>query len=335
MSVSARSRASGIAAAVVVSMPLLLAARAHRAAGGTIDPAAQSPFVDAAVVCVGSDGVLRASGTGGTCTKGQSSLPLSTGAVNCDDCDPWNPKDDPNPGPASAVDGLGALESKVAAIEKSPLFAVLDQNGQVMFEVRPGKVVLHNSAGNAVVSLGATETGGFLTANSVSGSLASSIGASGNAGGVLITEGGLRRVEFGKQPAGNISLLVLRETGPIAAVGESQVGTGALIVADAAGRLRAAMSIVDGKGSSAVHNADGETVLAMTEGATTGGLLAVGDATSEPMVKFGVNQDRYGVVLTGPVAGFPLVPDSGLPGSYILGCAAGAACSPGGGGQSR
>jgi hypothetical protein len=51
------------------------------------------------------------------------------------------------------------------------------------------------------------------------------------------------------------------------------------------------------------------------------------------MVKFGVNQDRYGVVLAGPVSGFPLVPGSGLPGSYFLGCAGGDKCGPGGGSQ--
>ncbi len=76
-------------------------------------------------------------------------------------------------------------------------------------------------------------------------------------------------------------------------------------------------------------------VLAITEGATGGGLLAMGDATSEPMVKFGVAQDRYGIVLAGPVSGFPLVPGSGLPGSYFLGCPAGEKCGPGGGRQRR
>jgi len=46
------------------------------------------------------------------------------------------------------------------------------------------------------------------------------------------------------------------------------------------------------------------------------------------MVKMGVN-GTYGVVLTGPKAGFPYVPSSGLPGSYMLGCAAsGTDCHP-------
>jgi hypothetical protein len=36
----------------------------------------------------------------------------------------------------------------------------------------------------------------------------------------------------------------------------------------------------------------------------------------------------YGAVLAGPVLGFPHVPASGIPGSYLLGCAGGPACHP-------
>jgi hypothetical protein len=149
-----------------------------------------------------------------------------------------------------------------------------------------------------------------------------------------MTEGGQRRADFGRQPAGNYSLRVLGPTGgPEAAIGESQAGTGALVIGDPLGRLRAVMTVVEGKGSVRIQNAQGEAVLALTEGATGGGLLTIGDKSSEPMVKFGVNQDRYGVVLAGPVSGFPLVPGSGLPGSYFLGCAGGDKCGPGGGSQ--
>jgi hypothetical protein len=227
------------------------------------------------------------------------------------------------------------LESKVAALEKGPLLEVVDRNGQPVFEVRPGEIVLRNKAGAPVIQLRASDNGGYLTAHSTSAPLASSIGVSGNVGGVRITEMNMPRIEFGKQPATNIALRVLGGAGPAAAIGESQAGTGALAVDDAAGRLRASLSVVDGRGRAAIYNATGENVMALSEAATGGGLLAIGDATSEPMVKFGVSGDRYGVVLTGPVAGFPLVPGSGLPGSYILGCAAGAGCGPGGGGRRR
>jgi hypothetical protein len=99
-----------------------------------------------------------------------------------------------------------------------------------------------------------------------------------------------------------------------------------MVIGDPAGRLRAMMTVVDGKGSVRIQNAEGGAVLALTEGAAGGGLLTIGDRSSEPMVKFGVNEDRYGVVLAGPVSGFPLVPGSGLPGSYFLRRAGGATC---------
>ena len=57
-------------------------------------------------------------------------------------------------------------------------------------------------------------------------------------------------------------------------------------------------------------------------------MLAIANSAKDPVVKMGVNDNRYGVVLTGPRAGFPLVPRSGLPGSYILGCAGGSSCKP-------
>ena len=85
----------------------------------------------------------------------------------------------------------------------------------------------------------------------------------------------------------------------------------------------------EGKGAIGVSNPSGSPVVSLTEGATRGGLLSIGDALSEPMVKMGVAQDRYGIVLAGPRAGFPLIPGSGLPGSYIMGCAGkGKDCGP-------
>ena len=41
----------------------------------------------------------------------------------------------------------------------------------------------------------------------------------------------------------------------------------------------------------------------------------------------GTNGNRYGVVMALP-QGLPYVPKSGLPGSYMLGCAPGPACVP-------
>jgi hypothetical protein len=51
------------------------------------------------------------------------------------------------------------------------------------------------------------------------------------------------------------------------------------------------------------------------------------DANSKATVMMKTNNNRYGVVMALP-PGFPYVPKSGLPGSYILGCAGGPSCVP-------
>ena len=118
-------------------------------------------------------------------------------------------------------------------------------------------------------------------------------------------------------------------SGNIAGIGESRAGTGAIVVGNFSGTVLASLTGSDGKGAVGVSNNSGAAVAALSEGATRGGLLSIGDSASEPMVKMGVAQDRYGIVLTGPRAGFPLIPGSGLPGSYIMGCAGkGRDCGP-------
>jgi hypothetical protein len=115
---------------------------------------------------------------------------------------------------------------------------------------------------------------------------------------------------------------------PIAGIGESSAGTGALVIGNSNGQVKASMTLAEGKGMLSLFNKKRADILSLTEGATGGGLLTIGDADGAPMVKMGVNEGRYGIVLAGPVAGFPLVPSSGLPGSYFLGCSGGAACRP-------
>jgi hypothetical protein len=331
-SLRARVRAGGgVAIAAAMLLPLV-AAPGLPAASAAADP--PQPGAPAAiVVCVASDGIMHAAGATGSCASGQTSMRLTPSTSEGDNGNPWNPQAESDTASPASVDLLGKLETRAKTLANGPLFEVLDKEGRAILQIFPGKVLIRASGGQTFVELRAAESGGFVTARGV-GSQEGSIGWSGDIGGLLMTEGGQRRADFGRQPSGNFSLRVLGPTGgPEAAIGESQAGTGALVIGDPAGRLRAMMSVVDGKGSVRIQNAQDEAVLALTEGAAGGGLLAIGDRSSEPMVKFGVNQDRYGVVLAGPVSGFPLVPGSGLPGSYFLGCAGGDKCGPGGGSQ--
>jgi hypothetical protein len=327
-----RARGSCSVAVLAGVLLALVAARGQPAAGAALDPPQPgSPSV--IVVCAASDGILHAAGATGSCAAGQTSMRLAPSTSEGDYGNPWNPQAESDVPSPSNVDLLGKLEAREKALENGPLFEVLAADGTPIFQVFSGKVLVRAN-GQTFVELRASGSGGFVTTRGL-GSQETSVGMSGDVGGLLLTEGGERRADFGKQPSGNFSLRILGSADVAAAIGESRAGTGALVTGDLDGRLRAMMSVVAGKGSIRIQNAQGKAVLGLTEGVTGGGLLAIGDATSEPMVKFGVAQDRYGVVLAGPVSGFPLVPGSGLPGSYFLGCAAAEQCSPGGGGQQR
>lgn len=284
------------------------------------------------LVCIASDGVLHAAGPGGTCAPGQTPVPLQSPATAACTSDPWSGTNDCDPSPPAGDDTLDELDARLKKLEQRPLFEVVDRNGGPILQVSDGKVVLKNAAGDSVVALHARDGGGDLMATNLFGDEVA-VGVSNAVGGLAITEGGVKRVEYGKQTAGNVSLRFPRGDGLAAAIGESQGISGAIAIGDPSGRPRALMSVADDKGRVMIQNANGAPVVALTEGASHGGLLVIGDANSEPMVKFGVNEDRYGVVLAGPVSGFPLVPNSGLPGSYFLGCAGGDKCGPGGGGS--
>jgi hypothetical protein len=283
---------------------------------------------DGRVVCVGQDTVLRVVGAGKSCPSGQDRLDLAEAEEELPEWDDAGPEELANRD-TPKYDTVAELERRTSDLEKRALFEVVDKAGRPIFRVAPGTVLVYNSGQVAVAAIRATEDGGYFVGRSTDG-LAVSVGASGVRSGVRISERGVTRSSLGKQEYGNYALTFPSPaSGNIAAIGESRAGTGALVVGDFGGTILASMTGSDGKGNVGVSNRSGAPVLSLTEGATRGGLLSIGDAASEPMVKMGVSQDRYGIVLTGPRAGFPLIPGSGLPGSYIMGCAGkGKDCGP-------
>lgn len=319
-----------VAAATAVSFAWLAATSAAPIAGPGQHAPAGGHDNGELIVCVGNDAMLRTP-HGGGCAAGERRIVLAGAEPHtheCPDCDGWGTRE---PAPASdAGDPLAPFERRLAELERSPLFRVVNAAGSPVFTVAPGQVDAYNKAGTVVASMFATDLGGDFKGLSADGSLQASIGASGMQAGVRLLEAEQLRLDMGKQQAGNVALRVLAPgiEGPIAGIGESRAGTGALIVSDASGRTKTSLTLTDDKGTVGVFSDSGMPVLSLTEGATAAGLLAIGDPGGTPMVKMGVNDNRYGIVLAGPVLGFPLVPKSGLPGSYILGCAAGDGCGP-------
>ncbi|MDQ3347560.1 MAG: hypothetical protein M3545_06290 [Acidobacteriota bacterium] len=295
------------------------------------DPARQQDSANGSggrAVCVGQDTVLRLVEDGKTCPPGRARLGLAEAEEEDPDWEDAGPEERPGRDTPGS-DPLAKLERRVADLEKRALFEVVDKAGRPVFRVAPETVLVFNGAQMAVAAVRATDEGGYFIARSTDG-LTTSLGASGVRSGVRISERGVTRSYLGKQAQGNYALTFPSPgSGSIAAIGESRAGTGALVVGNFTGAILASVTASDGKGAIGVSNAGGLPVVSLTEGATRGGLLSIGDATSEAMVRMGVAQDRYGIVLAGPRAGFPLIPGSGLPGSYIMGCAGkGKDCGP-------
>jgi hypothetical protein len=145
----------------------------------------------------------------------------------------------------------------------------------------------------------------------------------GKQAGFTIDQGDKSIVDLGTGDSGNYRLVFLSSDGnAIAGIGQSAAGTAAVRIGSRDGKMKAAMQIDSRNNGMVTIFGNSENPLAsLTHGENPGGLLEIGDADSQPVVKAGVaSGGRYGVVLAGPAAIFP-ANGMGLPGSYLLGSA--------------
>lgn len=247
------------------------------------------------------------------------------------------------------TDPLTDLERRISKIEKVGPFIVTDKQGREIFTVETRSdddaAGVFNSKGVRVASIGADQNGGYFDAASANKFRSTNLRFFGILSGLFftdqiketVTENGktsrevrdVVRLELGRGEGGNYSLRVNSTADQIAGIGESKAGSGAIIVGDTQVSKRAAITVGDdNKGIIGIFTGAGNAVAAFGEAVgNNGGSLVLGDTKSEPRVKMGTNNFRYGVVLTLP-QGLPYVPRSGLPGSYLLGCAGGPSCVP-------
>jgi hypothetical protein len=282
------------------------------------------------LVCAGTDSILRLAQST-ACPEGQTPLPVSATTTapppefNGPSSNDWPPA---NPNSHT----LENLEQRINTLRNSPLFTVVDARGTKIFTVKPDWIELFNAAGYSAAYMAADgDGGGFFGGRSADWVYVTNVGATQSVAGVQATQGGILRLALGRFNNANYALRVLSMSGGtdlIAGLGESRAGTGAVIVGTAAGRPKVSMSVEGGRGEVKVFNNDGTAVVSMRQALFGSGLLVVGDASGEEAVKMGVVESGYGAVLAGPQIGFPLVPSSGLPGSYFLGCKGGEKCHP-------
>jgi hypothetical protein len=296
-------------------------------------PVARNASSDAFLVCVGKDGVLRSAGAG--CRPDEQLIKLDraeTKISECEDCDGWGapPKGSQAGADSGADDRIGQLEQRLDALERSPWFKVVDKTGRVIFEVARDRMTLYSQAGVRVASVDASAEGAVFTARSGDRGRTSSAGVTGERAGLAVSDGGAVRVDAGRQLAGNYAIRIMEpgSAAPIAGMGESRGGGGTLVVADSEGNVRASAVASDGIGAFELSGADGTAIASLRESQSGTGLLSLGKKDGREAVKMDINDGRYGAVLAGPTIGAPLMSGSGLPGSYILGCAGGDSCRP-------
>jgi hypothetical protein len=233
----------------------------------------------------------------------------------------------------------------------TPLFEVVDQQDKPIFTVTSynsqSVAYVSNSKLNSVVSMNADANGGSFLVQTGDGQTGAFLGIDRTWAGLRVSErviedvpqkdgttrgavSNVPAIELGGYAGGNYSLKFLTSARQLlAGIGESKAGSGALIIGDSQGRKRASMFVgEDSKGIIGIYNQSGNALVAMGEATgNTGGSLVIGDAKGEPRVKMGTNENHYGVVIAFP-QGLAYVPKSGLPGSYMLGCAGGSGCEP-------
>jgi hypothetical protein len=226
---------------------------------------------------------------------------------------------------------LDELEARIRALEGNSYFEVVSPaTGRTIFLVGPKGARFYNEGGTPVAAIGTTNAGGYFTAISASGAEASIGISSGPSAGIRLLDGGRSRVELGIHK-GPYSLRFPVGDGMLAGIGASRAGSGAVVVGTASdGVTEGSITIRDERAVVSMDKTPGRGGIAFAEAKIGGGLLDVGTAGGQSAVKMGHNKQRYGIVLAGPILGFPYVPRSGLPGSYFMGCASGEkpACLP-------
>ena len=248
--------------------------------------------------------------------------------------------------PGETAQELADVERRLAILENLAPFQVIGKDHKPIFEVRSDGTVnearVFAPSGYAVARMGATQNGGYFEAEGRDRTTAR-MGSEGAWAGLRFQHVGLVPVpkstafktgditdlELGRMPGGNYGLKFPTQGGDlIAAIGESKAGSGLLVIGDSGGKKVASMFVGQGnKGMIAVFApGTGSAVAVMGEAfGNTGGSLVIGTEASEPRVKIGTNDNRYGTVETLPPSTV-YVPRSGISGSSILGCAGGDSC---------
>jgi hypothetical protein len=204
----------------------------------------------------------------------------------------------------------------VSALQNAPYFEVVDADEQPIFVVGPDGVRVFSKSGAPRAAFGSYSGGGYFTASN--GSVKASLTATDTTGGVQFVEQGLTRLIVSGSRAGGSSLRIPSGDGVIAGMGVSRDGPGTMLIGTLAGQVRATLSVPADRATLQVTGVNDAAASLMQQG-IGGGMLQL-DSRDGAIVKMGNVNNSFGIVMAGPRPGPPLVPTSGLPGGYLLGC---------------
>jgi len=272
------------------------------------------------VLCVTPDRVLHKPLSEKTCPADQRLISLEL-EEECPLCPP-----DEKPADTSADPAMRALEERIAALENTPYFEVVNDKEVPIFVVSRDGVRVFDKAGEAKAAFGSSGGGGYFSVTS--GVADASMIATAEKGGMQFVEGDLTRLSLYGTRTGGSSLLVPSGNGVIAGLGVSKDGPGTLLLGTFDGQVKSTLSIPKNRAMVQVSGSNGAAISLMEQG-IGGGMLQI-DSQAGAIVKMGHVENRYGIVMTGPRPGIALIPKSGLPGSFFLGCGSSAppACTP-------
>ena len=285
------------------------------AASESSSPASAQPAIpgadqDTVIVCAGGGDILHAPSSGGGCAAGQRKISLVR-ENDCPLCPPDQEPEDTSDNPA-----IRDLERRVHALQNAPYFEVVDEEERPVFVVSADGVRVFSKGGIPRAAFGSSSGGGYFTASN--GFAEASLTATSATGGVQFVEDGMTRLIASGSDSGGASMRIPAGNGVIAGIGVSKDGPGTLLIGTLAGQVRATLSVPGDRGVVQASGVNDAAVSLMEQG-IGGGMLQI-DSKDGAIVKMGNVNNTYGIVMAGPRPGPPLVPASGLPGGYFLGC---------------
>ena len=196
-------------------------------------------------------------------------------------------------------DRMGTLRGRRV---KAP-FEVTKKDGGRLLRIEEQNVTFYNRDRKPVVWILADASGGMLQAQTVDGAREVTLAAQDARSHLVVKEQGNVRVDVGRRAAGRYSAQFFGAAGKqVAGLGQSEAGSGILLIGDGAGTPKVSMYInrlTNGGTHVDVANSPG-TVVGWMSAASGGGQLRILNSEGVVKAEAGLTVDNVGVVRTFP-----------------------------------